>query len=156
MTMYGFRLEITMPGMTEGTRGIKRVELDAPDQATAQSWLDGWAAVEGKTIVSRELLTDGMTFREAGKRRALEIAAHLATRYGATVEGPWEAPGDPVVVRVTLPNGKGVSLATDGRQLYDPAPAVEALAFDGDDWLGDPERDVDAEWCASMLDDLLK
>jgi len=56
--------------------------------------------------------------------------------------------------RVTLPNGKGVSLKTGGRLAYDPAPTVEALAFDGSTYIGESERSASVEWCASMLDDL--
>jgi hypothetical protein len=42
---------------------------------------------------------------------ALQMAGHLSLEYGAVVEGPWRGPqnGDQVV-RVWLPNGRGLSL----------------------------------------------
>jgi hypothetical protein len=142
MPNYGYRLTFTHDGFATGTQGVKRVEFEAQDRHAADAALTGWATVNGYRITSRELLADGMTFREAGKRRAVNMAAELSLRYGVGMEGPFDIPGDAVVVRVVLPNGKGVSLATDGPLGYDPAPALEALVFD-DRGYGEPVRDVD-------------
>lgn len=143
--MYGFRLEITRPGMDHGTRGIKRVEFDAPGPRTAGDMIDGWAAVEGVTVVKRELIADGCTFLEAGKRRIVGMARTLAREFGGEIVGPFGighdgAPG--YGVRVVMPNMYGVSILTGGSGAYDPAPVVQFLTVHDDDtdvtWGGFP------------------
>jgi hypothetical protein len=153
MPNYGYRLTVSGGEMDPGTRQTMRVEFEAPDRRAANTALSGWAMVNGYTMVSRELLADGMTFREAGERRAMNIAAQLSLRYGAAVEGPHDVEGSSVVVRVILPDGRGLSLLTGGLTLYDPPPAVEALAFGADGkFIGESVRNVDVHEAAELLE----
>lgn len=152
MPMYGYRLKITMPDMQDGARGIKRVEFEAPDRRTADVMIDGWAAVEGKTVVGRELIADGMTFLEAGKRRIMNLAAALSLEFDASMVGPFEIGGAETPgygLRVVMRNGYGVSIKTGGDGAYDPAPVIEFLTIHDDEtdvtWTGFPGAMVDGQ-----------
>lgn len=154
MPTYGFELRITAPGMAPGSYGVRRVEFTAPDRGAANAMVDGWAAVEGKTVVSRKLIADGETLAEAGRRIATNYAAYLATEYGGAVSDPIDTGDGGVSLRMTLPDGKGISFKVGGSLAYDPAPTIEALAFDRSGFIGDSVRSVDMEACLAMMDDL--
>lgn len=156
MPMYGFEIAAKRPGF-EG-RAILRKEFEAAEASNARLMIKGWLAIEGYDVDASDvrLMAEGKSFREEGKQRAMNIAAELSLRYGAAVEGPYDDdPGSSVVVRVVMPDGKGISLATDGPSLYDPAPCIEALAFTEGGWVGAPERNVDVNRAAEMLEKLL-
>lgn len=157
MSTYGFELWVTRKGFEGAT--IVRKEVEASDARAARAMIDAWAAMEEARVEKADLLADGCTFREAGKRNAMSIAGHVSLEFGAVVEGPYDATGGPVVVRVTLPNGSGVSLATDGPLAYDPAPHLEAVAFVSDgnggaDWHKEPVRRADLDAVREMLREL--
>jgi hypothetical protein len=114
--------------MDPETSLVKRLEFKAPDRHAAERMIDVWAAVERKTITSRVLLADGVTFLEAGKLRITGLAMELSNMFKASVTGPFEfgygsAPG--WAVRVIMRNGYGVSIATGGPHKNDPPPVIE-------------------------------
>lgn len=156
MPVYGYEIMAAREGF-EG-RAILRKEINATDSVAALTMLRGWLSIEGYGDGTEcELIADGMTFREAGTRRMLDIAAELRTRFDVKVTGPIDhgaEHGGAVVVRVTLSNGRGLSLATDGRMLCGPAPEVEAMPFHDDEFLDGPSRNVDSARCVAMMAEL--
>lgn len=137
MSTYGYEITAYRPGGEYGA--IVRKEVDAPDRDAARALIGGWLAVEGYDVSESFVVsvTEGQTFLEAGKERAMNFAAALSLEFGAAVIGPIvvgydDKPG--CAVRVIMSNGYGVSLTTGGPYAYDSAPAVGWIAVreDGD------------------------
>lgn len=112
---YGFKITGFRPGAGVGAYLAREVE--APDARTAREYVEGWLRVEGYgTAISYvELIADGMTFREHMARELVNLGACMSLRFGASMEGPFAHEGDGEAqsgIRLYLPNGRGVSVAS--------------------------------------------
>ncbi|MCP9209546.1 hypothetical protein [Streptomyces cucumeris] len=144
MPTYGYRLHLTAPGMTEGTYGVRNMEVSAPDRRTADAMIDGWAAVEGEAIVDRELIADGITFREHMMCELVSLGARMSLRYGVSTDGPitWkDGNGETrAAMRLWCPNGRGVSLSSkldESGFIHSEFAAIREDATDRHGWVFD-------------------
>lgn len=95
MPEYGYEMRITTD--TEGVYRVVRDVVHGADESNARRLLRRQLRERGEVAASVDLLAEGETFRESGKRRLMSLARALCRRFdGAVITGPWESPADGV------------------------------------------------------------
>lgn len=118
MPFFGYRITINR---SDGSRWPVLREFEAPDSKTARQWVDGWLAIEGHDESDADvlLIADGVTLREHMVGELVKVGHRMQRRFPVVMDGPvsrQEGAETVAQTRLWLPNGRGVSLASELRE----------------------------------------